>query len=194
MVLALLLPVLLMASACGSDAPDEEGPEYWPTDGWQTRNPSEHGFDSAALEAISESLGEEIPFLDSLLVIRDGYIIYEQYFNGYGAGDLHNIASVTKSWTSAAAGVASGRPGAPGLDETLAELLPAHFEAGARADKASITYRSLLQMRSGIAFSEDGLDSGFMGLTRSLLARTWSHGDWTCRSRTNRARGGTTAR
>lgn len=171
MVLALLLPVLLLASACGSDAPDKEGPEYWPTDGWQTRNPSEHGFDSAVLEAISESLGEEIPFLDSLLVIRDGYIIYEQYFNGYGAGDPHNIASVTKSWTSAAAGVASGRPEGPGLDESLAELLPGYFEAGENADKAGITYRSLLQMRSGIAFSEDGLDSGVYGTYQELAGQ-----------------------
>jgi CubicO group peptidase (beta-lactamase class C family) len=57
------------------------------------------------------------------------------------------------------------------LDATLAELLPEYFADGRHADKAGITLRHLLQMRSGLDWDEDTLDTGGYGQPEDLLAR-----------------------
>ncbi|MDE0348208.1 MAG: hypothetical protein OXM56_00655 [Gammaproteobacteria bacterium] len=38
----------------------------------------------------------ERPWLNSLLVIRHGRLLFERYFNGFGPDDLHPVYSVTK--------------------------------------------------------------------------------------------------
>jgi len=169
---AAALVVALIVAACGSDVPDEtSAPDYWPTEEWRIAMPADRGFDSAAFQQTTTQLAIELPFLDSLVVVRDGYLIYEGYFNGYDAGKIHNVASVTKSWTSAAVGIAQDRHDAVRLDATLATLLPEHFAGEQRQDKAKITLRHLLEMRSGIDFREDALNSGEYGSPEELAAR-----------------------
>jgi CubicO group peptidase (beta-lactamase class C family) len=119
--------------------------------------PAEHGFDETRLSEITQSVGEKIPFLDSLLIIRDGYIIHESYYNDFEKNTLHDIASVTKSWTSALVGMARSEGKLADLDAPLPDLLPGYFAAGEHADKSEITLRHLLQMRSGIEYDEDAL-------------------------------------
>lgn len=137
-------------------------PEYWPTESWQSDVPEDHGFDAALSSSIAGGV-DKLPFLDGLLIIRHGYIVHESYYNGYDAAALHDIASVTKCWTSALVGVAQGEDKLSDLDAPLPELLPDYFGAGNYADKQSITLRHLLQMRSGLAFEEDVLNSGGYG-------------------------------
>jgi CubicO group peptidase (beta-lactamase class C family) len=161
----LVLMVTLYAfalMACSTTAAPSSLPAYWPTDGWQSEVPEDHGFDAALSETIA-TRAQELPFLDSLLIIRHGYLVHESYYNGYDATTLHDIASVTKSWTSALVGIAQAEEKLTGLDAPLSELLPDYFGAGDYADKQSITLRHLLQMRSGLAFSEDELNSGTYG-------------------------------
>ncbi len=168
---AILVPfvVAIALAACSSDGESESaGPVYWPTEEWQTAAPADQGFDEAMLQDVAADSASALPFLDALLIIRSGYIVHEQYFNGYDAQALHNIASVTKGWTSAAVGATRDREGAPSLDATLGTLLPKYFAGGQRAGKAEVTLRHLLQMRSGIEFSEEELDTGGYGSPADL--------------------------
>ncbi len=100
-----------------------------------------------------------LPFLDGLIIIRDGHIVYESYFNGYEPDTLHDIASVTKSWTSTLVGMARDRGELNNLDEPISELLPEHFVDGTHDDKQEITLEHLLTMRSGIEFDEGVFES-----------------------------------
>ena len=49
---------------------------------------------------------DQAGFIDGLLVIRNGLIVAEQYFNGYDSSQTHNVMSVSKSFLSAIAGLA----------------------------------------------------------------------------------------
>ena len=61
-------------------------PDYWPIQEWQTSSPEDQGMDSAKLLEMVEdyqnkhSENEEI-FIDSITIIRNGYIISDLYFN-----------------------------------------------------------------------------------------------------------------
>ena len=145
--------------------------DYWPTENWRTDSAANHGFDEAALAAIEDYALREIPYLDSFLIIRDGYIVYENYFNDYDADMLHDVASVTKSWVSALVGIAQAQGALPDLDATLSSLLPDHFTEDTFADKREITLRDLLMMRSGIEFDEFTLDTEGYGTGEELQSQ-----------------------
>ena len=162
----------LFAVACGAAAPaTSQPPDYWPTTGWREASPADYRVDPDQLDHISARAAETLPYLDSLLIVRDGYLIYEAYFNGYDADTLHDLASITKSWTSTIVGVGQSDGYLTDLDATLAELLPEYFVDGRHAEKAGITLRHLLQMRSGLEWDEDTLDTGGYGQPEDLLAR-----------------------
>lgn len=158
--LTLLFTLALALAACTNRPAAVPPPEYWPTDGWRGADPAEHDIDANALAAIDAGA---LAYLDSLIVIRDGYIVYERYFNGYDAATPHNIASVTKSWTSTLVGIARERGDITNLDAPLPELLPDYFAAGAHGDKRAISLRHLLMMRSGIEYDENRLNRGEYG-------------------------------
>jgi CubicO group peptidase (beta-lactamase class C family) len=153
---------LISFAACGTADPAESGaghatlqpPEVWPTNGWRIANLEDYGFEPDLPTAIEASVTTNLPFLDALLIIRHGNLVYETYYNGYDETSLHDIASVTKSWTSALVGLAREQGHLLDVDANLVELLPEYFEEGAHADKRTITLRHLLTMRSGIAFSQ----------------------------------------
>lgn len=156
--------IIFLAVACTAQpASNVQTPDYFPTDGQQTDTPENHGFDKEKLEKIATTIPEELPFLDSLIIIRNGYIVYESYYNGYDANKIHDIASVTKSWTSALVGVAQAQGKITNLNESLPTLLPNYFTENKYADKRDVTLRQLLMMRSGIDFSEDVLNSDGYG-------------------------------
>lgn len=102
----IILICMMLAGACRANSKGPPPPEYWPTAGWRTASPSEHNLDADKLDALTNIINDDLSFLDSLIIIRRGYIVYEAYFNGYNADKIHDIASVTKSWTSALIGMA----------------------------------------------------------------------------------------
>lgn len=157
-----LSAVILLVVSCAPQ-PSLQPPDYWSTEGWRSDSPEKHGFDGEKLAEMAANIPEELPFLDSLIIIRHGYIAHESYYNGYDADKIHDIASVTKSWTSALVGVAREQGKIANLDEPLSALLPNRFTGEEYADKRGITLRQLLMMRSGIDFSEDVLNSGGYG-------------------------------
>ena len=111
-----------------------------------------------------------------MLIIRHGYLVYQSYFNGYDADKLHDVASDTKSFASALVGVARSQGKLANLDAKLPELLPTYFVNGKHADKASITLRHLLMMRSGIRWSERDSNDGKLGDPATLLSQDLTEG------------------
>ena len=116
--------------------------------------------------ALNETIGRDLPFLNSLLIVKDGYLVHEAYYNDYGPEDLYTQNSVTKSVVSALYGMAMADGTIPSLEIKLADALPANFGNGARRDLAGITLGDLLRMRSGIAFEEDQLESDLFAVAQ----------------------------
>lgn len=160
-----------LAAGCSEVYPAVALPDYWPSEAWQSDDPSNRNIDASMLEAATGSIPEDLPNLDSLLIIRDGYVVYEGYYNGYEATTIHDIRSVTKSWTSALVGMAQGSGKLTPLDTPLSELLPDYFADGQHQDKRNITLADLLEMRSGIEFEDERLYVGDYGEFEELLQR-----------------------
>lgn len=96
---------------------------------------------------------QSIPRFTSLLVVRNGKLVLEEYFNGFYADSLHDVRSVTKSVLSTLVGIALDNGFISSLDETLEDYLPANEFALTETQK-TITIRHLLSMSSGFQWDE----------------------------------------
>lgn len=90
---------------------------------------------------------------DGWAVAHRGSLVAEEYLDGMEPESRHLVFSVSKSLVSAVAGALHGS-GALELDAPVTAFVPALGESG----YAGATVRHLLDMRSGIAFSEDYRD------------------------------------
>ncbi len=109
--------------------------------------------DSAVLHA------DRLGYVDGLVVIRNGKLVLERYFNGYGPDAPHNVKSVSKSFLSALTGIALREGFIDSLDEKVMNYFPEYVYAGMDARKYDITLRHLLTMRMGIIGEEAVWDS-----------------------------------
>jgi CubicO group peptidase (beta-lactamase class C family) len=92
-------------------------------------------------------------YTDGFLVVKDGAIVYERYFNAMGERTLHLAQSVTKSLTGARAGLMTGLglfdPAAP-----VTHYLPELNDTAYRG--ASVQH--VLDMTSGVHYEENYVD------------------------------------
>lgn len=117
-------------------------------EGWDTASPASQGMiESVLLQA--DEVAQSFPSIRSLLVVRNGFLVFERYYRGFLAEDRPAIRSVTKSIASLAYGIALDRGDLPGLDQRVEEVFPQYF--GPEDDaKRAITVRHLLTMTSGL--------------------------------------------
>lgn len=103
------LSALLLACSCvATAAPYAPPPRI--EDGWAVEDAGRSGWDLARLAAMEEAIaGGGAPDTTSVLVARDGRLVYERYFNGGGRDVLNNTRSATKSITALLVGAAIDR-------------------------------------------------------------------------------------
>ena len=160
-VVLTLVSVLAAGCTGGSDrtATQPTGPperDYWPTDDWRTADPADHGFDDDELAEIDE-LADSHPNVRSVVIVRNGYLLYERYWEGLTAEDGHDVRSVTKSVVGALVGVALADGRIEDLDQTVGELFADRIPADADPRMASVTVRQLLAMTAGLPADDPSL-------------------------------------
>ena len=90
----------------------------------------------------------------SVLVLQDGAIVHEAYYQGTEPGDRRISWSMAKSYLSALFGVLVDEGAIASLDDPVTDYAP--MLRGGAYDGATI--RNVLQMSSGVLFDEDYLD------------------------------------
>jgi len=120
---------------------------------WETGDPEDHGFDPESLDAVYASVAESSS-LHSLLVVRHGVLVAEEYFNGFDATMANNVQSASKSIESALFGIASKR-GELDVTDPVADYFPQYF-GDAGDPKRGILLEHLLTMSAGLDCADDG--------------------------------------
>ncbi len=122
---------------------------YWPTDEWRWVKAERLGLDKNMLQSMVDEIMESDYTVDSVLVVKDGYLVQEWYFNGYGNDILHNVYGCTKSVVSILVGIAIDRGEIDGVDTPLLDLFPEITPQNVDEWKESITLTDVLTMSAG---------------------------------------------
>ena len=120
---------------------------YFPeTENWEISSPEEQGVDSDKIKKLME-----ISFSDdatqSVVVIKNGKIISEQYADGYDVNSHGTSWSMAKSYYAALIGISLDRGEIGSLDDKVGKYLD-YFND----ERSNITIRDLLDMSSGLDF------------------------------------------
>ena len=134
---------------------DSNRPVPFPTARWEDSSPQEQDMQEELLQRAHQEILDELHNLYSLLVIRNGAIVFERYYQGHGANSLFDVRSVTKSFISALLGIALTETNILNLDQTILSYFPEYQTDSMDPRKAAITIRDLLTMKSGIAWDEN---------------------------------------
>jgi len=92
----------------------------------------------------------ESPRLRSLLIAREGELVFERYYNGARADRTTNIKSASKSVISALVGIAIDRGLIEGPEAPIGPYFSRYLSGDEDAAKRAITVGDLLSMRSGL--------------------------------------------
>lgn len=173
-----------MATLLGSSSGLAQSAAGWPTEGWKRSAPEAQGVDAAPLAALdAEFKAGKHGYIDSMLVIRNGFIVYEKTYKNdydklfegrdsrrwqynyydpewhpyYKRSPLHTMQSVSKSVTSALIGIAIERGEISGVELEVASYFEDYKASAGDPRWAAVTLRDLLTMTSGIAWDEESV-------------------------------------
>ena len=147
---AMLLTIILSIVGCSTYSQDLEFVEYTPLPGddWEVSTPAEQGLNPNLVAKLYLDAAE-LETLFGLLVIKNGYLIAEGYFNEGSADQLSGRQSTTKSFTSALVGIALDQGYLSSVDQKMLDFFPEFAGQINDPRKEQITIQDLLHMRAG---------------------------------------------
>ncbi|MFW9831022.1 MAG: serine hydrolase domain-containing protein [Candidatus Thorarchaeota archaeon] len=138
-------------------------PGPWPTTEWELSTPEAQGIDAETIQNMEDYINETTWRDDifSLLIVRNGYLVYENYFGDPSRVDQANeIHSCTKSVTSLLVGIALAQGHISSVQDFVLDYFPDRMFANMDSRKEAITIEHLLTMTSGLPWDESSYPWG----------------------------------
>jgi CubicO group peptidase (beta-lactamase class C family) len=142
---------------------------------WRRNTPESVGLDAPKLDAMEVAIrAGEFKKIGSVLIARNGQLVYERYFEG-DAASLRDTRSATKSITSLLIGMAIQDKKLTGTNARILDLLPEHRRRLQNLDprKDKITVEDLLTMSSPLE-CDDWNDASRGNEERMYLVEDWA--------------------
>lgn len=155
-----LLPILFLLNSCKKDTtpstPTEEAMYFPPNDGsttWETKSITDLGCKQSAVQPLLDYLSAKNS--KSFIILVNGRIVLESYFNGHSATSLWYWASAGKTITSTVAGIAQ-QEGYININNAVSNYLGNGWTSAPAAKENLITCKHLLTMTSGLDDANHG--------------------------------------
>ncbi|MDP6812032.1 MAG: serine hydrolase [Alphaproteobacteria bacterium] len=147
--------------------------DYWPTDGWRHSSPEDQGVAAEPLADLLAEIHEYRYRIDSVTVVRNGYLVLDSYFSPFEKGLKHIIHSDTKSFMSALIGIALDRGEIESVTQPVTGFFPGRVVANMDARKRSMTLEHLLTMTAGFD-CKDSYRHRWVGLWEMRRSPDWA--------------------
>ncbi len=120
-------------------------------DGLNTGNLDNTGLNKSLLnEMMQKTVDGKHPNVHSILIVKDGKLVFEEYFYEHHKNKLHELRSATKSFISALTGIAIDKGFIKSKNETALSFFPEYSFANNSNAKKRITIENLLTNQSGL--------------------------------------------
>ncbi|MHA1988535.1 MAG: serine hydrolase domain-containing protein [Promethearchaeota archaeon] len=142
----------------------EKKREYWPTADWKLESPESVGIDSRKLYLLDKEINVRLNGVNGFLIVKNGFVIYEKYYNDYNQDKTNHLCSVTKTIISALIGIAIDKNYIKSIDDKLIEIFPEFKPKSSDYLKRKLTIRHLLTMTTGFLWSSKAYEPMLMRL------------------------------
>ncbi len=156
---ALLLSLSFSSLVCWADVPVTP-----PT--FTESTPEAEGVPSAAIQKLADSLDKNINSVHSFVLLRHDHQIAEAWWAPYRKTDVHQLWSLSKSFTSAAIGFAVAEKRLS-LNDKVADFFPEELPAQRSKELNAMRIRDLLTMSTG--HEKDAFDDMFVEPNGKML-------------------------
>ena len=149
-IATLPLFILLISTFCYGQNPYKYSQPKDLEDGWKTTNLHVQNVDTTRIYKLFNQVQNGENKLHSVLLVKNGQIVIEEYFNNHSANKQHDLRSVTKSIRSILLGIAIDKGFIDSIDDPISKYLKSPVPTknlDKRKDK--ITIRHLLTMSPG---------------------------------------------
>lgn len=144
-----LLTVLLLILCSGIAIAQQTKPSATDTGDWTIATPESAGLSTEKLQTMEKAISNgDFKKITSVLIARDGKLVYEKYFDGTKPEDLRDTRSATKSVTSMLAGIAIDKGLLSGVDAPVYPFFRDKQVKNPDPRKEKITVEDLLTMSS----------------------------------------------
>ena len=121
--------------------------DYFPSDDWDTASAENVGLDQSKIDELFGMTFEDQATMSAVL-IKDGYIVQEQYADGFDQDSYGTSWSTAKSYYAALIDISLDRGEIESLDDPVSK----YVESYRNNEKENITIRQILNMTSGLEF------------------------------------------
>ena len=148
------------------------GKPYWPTIVWKKDKPHSQDFDPVSIKEMFQFIQKKSFPIDSVVIVKNGYLIGELYANNINEETLTNIYSVTKSFTSALVGIAIDKGHIKSEKQKLGSIFPKNNVIKSDQKLQDIRVQDLLTMTSGLKTRDNHL-SNYSGVFALRNSKNW---------------------
>ena len=120
---------------------------YFPSDTWETRTADDVNLSKKQIDKLFRLTFNDHATMGAVL-IKDGYIVKEQYANGFDKNSFGTSWSTAKSFYAALIGISIDRGEIYSLDDPVSK----YVEEFDKPEKKDISIRQILNMTSGLEF------------------------------------------
>jgi len=128
-----------------------------PNSGWKVSNEL---YDTKKIRTLNQKIAENrFREITSIVVIKNGKLLLEEYFNKYERDSLNDTRSVGKSFASALTGIAIKHGYLKNENQKISEFYDLKTFKNRSAQKNNVTIKSLLTMSSGFEGNDQDEES-----------------------------------
>lgn len=159
-----LIQALVTAGCSGNQGIREDkamntNETYYPGKVWRTSTPEAQGIDSEQLLKMFQTIQESKAPIHSVLIIRNGFLVCEAYFQPFNQSIPHDQFSATKSFMSTLIGIAIDEGKIKSIDQKVTEFFPDVTVPVNDLGIQDLTLKDVLTMSAG--HQSDSVDAVF---------------------------------
>ncbi len=143
---------------------------------WEVSTIEKEGIDTEKINALMlDLLNSEIKDIHSVLIIKNGKLVLEEYFSGYTHRMLHDLVSVSKSITSILIGIAIDQKKISSIDNKIHDYFSSYKDINWKGNKKEISIKHVLSMAAGLDWNAWDYPHKDMRNSTTAMARS---DDW----------------
>ncbi|MCW8833192.1 MAG: beta-lactamase family protein, partial [Colwellia sp.] len=132
-------------------------------DGLSVGDLSQQFTSTASITELASKISQgEFNHIDSLLISKNGQLVFEQYWQQAAQDKPHFVASITKNMISNAIGKAIELGMIASVNDPIIRYFPEFDQSRLAQGVETITISHLLSMRSGLRFTDNKMEANYL--------------------------------